>query len=141
MRRRKQVIAPEAELPIVRRLAQLIAGGLTTEQAAARIGMEPAQADKLLAKPANRREVEAAKAEFIERALAAIAAGERGWQGAAWVLERCYREQFGRQAEVEVNTAIAVGFTLDDIKVLAEARKERDRELLGEGQGGRHLPA
>jgi len=45
--------------------------------------------------------VERACVEGIERLLARVEAGQIGWQGSAWILERVHHELFGRRLAPE----------------------------------------
>jgi hypothetical protein len=88
------------------RLADHIAAGLTDEEAAA---LENISCDCINRWRKGNREfceaVKKAEAQRLRRRLTRIEAGEQGWQGTAWALERIYPHRFARP---EVMNQIAV---------------------------------
>jgi len=59
-------------------------------------------------------------------ALDSIAAGKRGWQGLAWILERRHGTQFRRTGEIQVAQQFAVGFTEQEwAEIVERAQKGR----------------
>jgi len=79
------------------RLADHIAAGLTDEEAAA---LENISCDCINRWRKGNREfceaVKKAEAQRLRRRLTRIEAGEQGWQGTAWALERIYPHRFAR---------------------------------------------
>src|SRR5262245_6058008 len=82
---------------LANRLADHIAAGLTDEEAAA---LEDISADCINRWRKGNREfceaVKKAEAQRLRRRLTRIEAGEQGWQGTAWALERIYPHRFAR---------------------------------------------
>ena len=107
---------------VVEEIAGRIALGLTHEQAASLSGVKlPAWTKALERHPEFVEVVKDRSAEYVESALHSIRAGARGWQGAAWILERRHKAQFGR-ADIHVEasaTAGAINFTIPE-KLLEE---------------------
>ena len=91
---------------LANRLADHIAAGLTDEEAAA---LEDISCDCINRWRKSNREfceaVKKAEAQRLRRRLTRIEAGEQGWQGTAWALERIYPHRFARP---EVMNQIAV---------------------------------
>ena len=91
---------------LANRLAENIAVGLTDEEAAA---LEGISADCInrwrKSNPEFREAIKKAEAQRLKLRLAKIEAGEQGWQGTAWALERIYPARFARP---EVLNQIAV---------------------------------
>ena len=91
---------------LANRLADHIAAGLTDEEAAA---LENISCDCINRWRKGNREfceaVKKAEAQRLRRRLTRIEAGEQGWQGTAWALERIYPHRFARP---EVMNQIAV---------------------------------
>src|SRR4029434_10015921 len=91
---------------LANRLADHIAAGLTDEEAAA---LEDISCDCIQRWRKGNREfceaVKKAEAQRLRRRLTRIEAGEQGWQGTAWALERIYPHRFARP---EIQTQIAI---------------------------------
>jgi hypothetical protein len=93
-------------LAVVHAIGLEIARGLTIEQAC--LNMSPVVSPASLRSACKRNprlslEMEKAKAIFLAKATASIFAGERGWQGKAWILERRHRQQFSRNETTIMN--------------------------------------
>jgi hypothetical protein len=91
---------------LANRLAENIAVGLTDEEAAALEGISPDCINRWRkSNPEFREAIKKAEAQRLKLRLARIEAGEQGWQGTAWALERIYPARFARP---EVLNQIAV---------------------------------
>lgn len=95
---------PIITLPVVEKVARLIAMGLVEEQACLRVGVNHSSFRTACHRNA---EFETAKkkaqADFLDEALNVIASGKKGWQGLAWILERRHGEQFRRTTGMELS--------------------------------------
>jgi hypothetical protein len=95
---------PIITLPVVEKVARLIAMGLVEEQACLRVGVNHSSFRTACHRNA---EFETAKkkaqADFLDEALSVIASGKKGWQGLAWILERRHGEQFRRTTGMELS--------------------------------------
>ena len=100
-------------LEIVRRIGELVAHGLTHEQACLACDVAPRTLEKALErKPAFVGTIKKAHADFLVAAVADIRAGTNGWQGAAWLLERRHKPQFNRQDQTLQASGGQVEFSL-----------------------------
>lgn len=117
-------------LEVVHAIGLEIARGLTIEQAC--LNMTPTVSPASLRSACKRNpllslEMEKAKAIFLANATASIYAGERGWQGKAWILERRHRQQFSRNETTIMNSnenkIIACGMTEKELEQFRAAVK------------------
>ena len=91
---------------LANRLADHIAVGLTDEESAALEGISPDCINRWRkGNPEFRETIKRAEARRLLLRLERIEAGEQGWQGTAWALERIYPARFARP---EVLNQIAV---------------------------------
>jgi hypothetical protein len=93
---------------LVAKLAQAIADGLPDEYACALVGVRREtlhawRTDPEFAQFSNA--IKAVQGERMRKRLARVDAGEPGWQGTAWILERCYAREFCRP-EIQFNQQI-----------------------------------
>ena len=94
-------------LPVVEKVAKLMAKGMTEEQACVRVGIKHCSLRTAKSRnPEFESAIKTAHAEFLDRALDRIGTGTRGWQGMAWILERRHGEQFRRNTGLEVNALV-----------------------------------
>jgi hypothetical protein len=102
---------------LAEQIAQLIAKGMTEEQACIRVGVNLASF-----RTARRRNsefeaaVKEAHAQYLDESLDMIGKGQSGWQGRAWILERRHGDQFRRNSGLEVSATIAP-FSAADVLV------------------------
>ena len=90
-------------LDVVENVARLIAKGMTEEQACVRVGVNHASLRTSRHRnPEFETAIKKAQAEFLDAALDRIAAGQRGWQGLAWILERRHGGQFRRNLAIDM---------------------------------------
>lgn len=122
-----------------------VARGMTVEQACIFARVKPDSYDHAVQqRPAIFTAHQKAFTTFIDRALADIRAGKKGWQGAAWILERRHGVQFRLQQRVELDGKLeACGISEDDWKRLRRAaqewtRGEAERRRAEEMAGGAH---
>lgn len=111
--RRKPGPKPKLTLAIVEEIGRRIARGLTEEQAA--LSMEPPVNHHALRSarrriPAIEAAIKKAQAGFLAAQTARILDGAKGWQGAAWILERRHKPQFAR---TEVNMRNTLSATVE----------------------------
>jgi len=98
---------PIITLALIQQVGQLIAKGLTEEQACLRVGIN--HCSFRTAKHRNPEFETVLKefhAQFLDQAIDTIAKGGRGWQGLAWLLERRHGDQFRRNTGMEVTARI-----------------------------------
>lgn len=98
---------PIITLPVVEKVAKLMAKGMTEEQACVRVGIKHCSLRTARSRnPEFESAIKTAHAEFLDSALDRIGTGTRGWQGMAWILERRHGEQFRRNTGLEVNALV-----------------------------------
>jgi hypothetical protein len=90
---------------VVAAIAQAIAQGLTDREAGLLAGVRHDTMTEWRKDPEFSEAIEKATAERLLLRLNRIEAGEQGWQGTAWALERIYPHRFARP---EVMNQIAV---------------------------------
>jgi hypothetical protein len=90
---------------VVGRIAEAVAIGLTDEEAALLAGINPDTMTEWRKDSEFSGAIKRATAKRLLARLGRIEAGEQGWQGTAWALERLYPERFARP---EVMNQIAV---------------------------------
>jgi hypothetical protein len=122
--------APKVTDAIVEQVAELQAKGMTRLHACALAGINYKTFHAAIERhPEWREAIDLAQARFTSTALDQIASGVKHWTALAWILERTQRAQFGRQAEVQVQNAMVVGFTEKEMQVIqAEAKKFLERK-------------
>ena len=90
---------------VVARIAEAIAIGLTDEEAGLLAGINPDTMTEWRKDPEFSGAIKRAGAQRLLLRLERIEAGEQGWQGTAWALERLHSARFARP---EVMNQIAV---------------------------------
>ena len=90
---------------VVAKIAEAIASGLTDREAGLLAGIRHDTMTEWRKDPEFSEAIEKATAERLLTRLERIEAGEQGWQGTAWALERLYPHRFARP---EVMNQIAV---------------------------------
>ena len=90
---------------VVAKIAEAIAIGLTDEEAALLAGINPDTMTEWRKDPEFSGAIKRAGAQRLLMRLERIEAGEQGWKGTAWALERLYPHRFARP---EVMNQIAV---------------------------------
>ena len=90
---------------VVAKIAEAVAIGLTDEEAALLAGINPDTMTEWRKAPEFSGAIKRATAQRLLLRLGRIEAGEQGWQGTAWALERIYPHRFARP---EVMNQIAV---------------------------------
>src|SRR6476659_9908723 len=107
---------------LANRLADHIAAGLTDEEAAA---LENIFCDCINRWRKGDREfceaVKKAEAQRLRRRLTRIEAGEQGWQGTAWALERIYPHRFARPEVMNQIAVVQAGKAPERVIVLPSA--------------------
>jgi hypothetical protein len=114
---RPTIYTPE----LAARLADHIATGLTNEEAAAFEGISLRCVQNWRQEnPEFVHAIKSAEAQRLKLRLARIEAGNQGWQGTAWALERIYPQRFARP-EVLNNIAILNGNRPERVMVIDSA--------------------
>ena len=90
---------------VVAKIAEAVAIGLTDEEASLLAGIHPDTMTEWRKDPEFSGAIKRATAERLLMRLERIEAGQQGWQGTAWALERLYPHRFARP---EVMNQIAV---------------------------------
>lgn len=97
---------------VVDKLTKCIAMGLTNEEAASLAGITRETLNQWVKEPEFSDAVQSAKAQRLAQRLNRVESGELGWQGTAWILERCYQGRFSRpelQINQQFNNTVNVG--------------------------------
>ena len=90
---------------VVAKIAEAIAIGLTDEEASLLAGINPDTMTQWRKNSEFSGAIKRAGAQRLLLRLERIEAGEQGWQGTAWALERLYPHRFARP---ETQTQIAI---------------------------------
>jgi hypothetical protein len=91
------------------------------------------------------QKVRRARAEGEQQLLASVKAGGPGWQGAAWILERRWRDTYGkklaeeRRSEIELRRLEAEA-RIAEAKAALAAKGRTDGSLIVEGYDADGLP-
>ncbi len=138
-RKRRPGRPAKVTLAQIEQIGQDIALGLTEEQACVRqrVNLNSFRTAKRR-NPAFESVIQIARADFAYQALKDIREGKRGWQGAAWILERRHQPQFAR-AYVAVPQDPTAAVTVNQLSPEIEqgAREIFAREFSGSGTGKR----
>jgi len=95
---------PIITLPVVEKVARLIAKGMTEEQACLKMNVNHASLRTARHRnPEFETAIKRGQAEFLDESLDVIMKGTKGWQGRAWILERRHGEQFRRTTGMELS--------------------------------------
>jgi hypothetical protein len=95
---------------VVAKIAESVASGLTDEEASLLAGVNPDTMTEWRKDPEFSGAIKRATAQRLKLRLERIEAGEAGWQGTAWALERIYPKRFSRP-DVQFAQQINVGQT------------------------------
>lgn len=114
---------PTLTLEKVKAVGDLIAMGLTEEQACRAEGVNPSTFGPACSRnPEFGNALKDAQAHFLKSAVRLIASGVQGWQGTAWLLERRHKAQFARVENTHgQSTATAANVAAEILSALAEA--------------------
>ena len=133
----------------VARIAQAISLGLTDEETAALVDIEPETLRLWKSDPEFFGAIKKAVAERLVRRLEKIEKGGNGWQGCAWITERLFPARYAKPGvQISLNTASGEGnhahvitISLEEAERLeAEAApiREKARQLLEEYERNRN---
>ena len=123
---------PEA----VAKIAESVASGLTDEEASLLAGVNPDTMTEWRKDPEFSGAIKRATAQRLKLRLERIEAGEAGWQGTAWALERIYPKRFSRpdvQFAQQINVSTDSGkrgivMSAETCKALSDAYDRRMAE-------------
>jgi hypothetical protein len=90
---------------LVARIAKAISDGLSDEYVAALVGIDAPTLSEWRHDKEFSEAVKSAEAARLQKRLARVEAGEPGWQGTAWFLERRYKTEWSRP-EIQFNQQI-----------------------------------
>ena len=94
-------------LALVQQVGQLIAKGMTEEQACLRVGINHGSFRTARHRsPEFDTAIREIHARYLDESIDVIEKGGRGWQGRAWILERRHGDQFRRNTGMEVTAHI-----------------------------------
>ena len=93
---------------MVAKIADAVAAGLPDEYVAALAGIDRPTFSEWRHDKEFSDTIKAAEASRLQKRLARVEAGENGWQGTAWFLERRYPREFSRP-ELQFNQQINLG--------------------------------
>jgi hypothetical protein len=102
---------------VVAKIANAIATGLTDEEAALLSGIDPETMRVWRKDPEFSGAIKMATAKRLLMRMERIEAGEAGWQGTAWALERLYPTRFARP-EIQQQIAVVNGNNAERIMVI-----------------------
>ena len=107
---------------VVARIAAAIATGLTDEEARRLLaGINPDTMTEWRKDPEFSGAIKRATAERLLLRLERIEAGQQGWQGTAWALERIYPHRFARPEVMNQIAVVQGGKAPERVIVLPEA--------------------
>ena len=110
---------------MVAKIAEAVAIGLTDEEAALLAGINPDTMTEWRKDPEFSGAIKGAGAQRLLLRLGRIEAGEQGWQGTAWALERLHPARFARP-EVMNQIAVVQGGKASAERVIVLPREEFD---------------
>jgi hypothetical protein len=108
-------------LEVVAKIAAAIASGLTDREAGIVAGIRHDTMTEWRKDPEFSEAIEKATAERLLLRLNRIEAGEQGWQGTAWALERIYPHRFARPEVMNQIAVVQAGKAPERVIVLPEA--------------------
>ena len=115
-------------LEVVAKIAEAVAIGLTDEEASLLAGIDPDTMTEWRKDPEFSGAIKKATAQRLLLRLERIEAGEQGWQGTAWALERLYPHRFARP-EVMNQIAVNQGGNVSTERVIVLPGEEFDARL------------
>jgi hypothetical protein len=113
-----------------------IASGLTDREAGIVAGIRHDTMTEWRKDPEFSEAIEKATAERLLLRLERIEAGEQGWQGTAWALERLYPHRFARPEVMNQIAVVNQGDKVSTERVIVLPREEFDALI---GRPGYHL--
>jgi hypothetical protein len=119
---------------MVAKIASLISDGLPDEYVAAICGIDRPTLSEWRYDKEFSDAIKSAEGKRLKLRLARVEAGEDGWQGTAWFLERRYPREFSRP-EVQFNQQISLGGSQDarptfpQVRILTIADAEFEKIL------------
>ncbi len=136
-RRRRGEGRPSKRTPeVVATIAAAIATGLTDEEASLLAGINPDTMTEWRKDPEFSGAIKRATAERLLLRLERIEAGEQGWQGTAWALERLYPHRFARPEVMNQIAVVNQGDKVSTERVIVLPGEEFDALV---GRPGYHL--
>ena len=121
---------------VVAKIAEAVAIGLTDEEAALLAGINPDTMTEWRKDPEFSGAIKRATAERLLMRLERIEAGEQGWQGTAWALERLYPHRFARPEVMNQIAVVNQGGNVSTERVIVLPGEEFDALI---GRPGYHL--
>ena len=106
---------------MIAKVAEAIASGLTDREAGLLAGIRHDTMTEWRKYPEFSEAIEKATAERLLTRLERIEAGEQGWQGTAWALERIYPHRFARPEVMNQIAVVQAAKTPERVIVLPEA--------------------
>jgi hypothetical protein len=103
---------------VVAKIAEAVAIGLTDEEASLLAGINPDTMTEWRKGPEFSGAIKRAGAQRLLMRLERIEAGEQGWQGTAWALERLYPHRFARPEVMNQIAVVAGGKAAERVIVL-----------------------
>ncbi len=128
---------PTKRLPeVVAKIAEAVAIGLTDEEASLLAGINPDTMTEWRKDPEFSGAIKRAGAQRLLMRLERIEAGEQGWQGTAWALERLYPHRFARPEVMNQIAVVNQGGKVSTERVIVLPGEEFDALI---GRPGYHL--
>ena len=121
---------------MVAKIAEAIAIGLTDEEASLLAGIDPDTMTEWRKSPEFSGAIKRAGAQRLLMRLERIEAGEQGWQGTAWALERLYPQRFARPEVMNQIAVVNQGGKVSSERVIVLPGEEFDTLI---GRPGYHL--
>ena len=121
---------------VVAKIAEAIASGLTDREAGLLAGIRHDTMTEWRKDPEFSEAIEKATAERLLTRLERIEAGEQGWQGTAWALERLYPHRFARPEVMNQIAVVNQGGKVSTERVIVLPGEEFDALI---GRPGYHL--
>lgn len=130
---------PILTLERVQAVGELIALGLTEEQACMAEGINPETFGPACCRNGEfRNALKEKQAEFLANAVRHIAAGATGWQGRAWLLERRHKPQFSRSETFQRQSPVSAQMSASELlSTLAWAAQQNPLLVPPKGKGAR----
>ena len=121
---------------VVAKIAEAVAIGLTDEEASLLAGINPDTMTEWRKDPEFSGAIKRAGAQRLLLRLERIEAGEQGWQGTAWALERLYPHRFARPEVMNQIAVVNQGVKVSTERMIVLPGEEFDALI---GRPGYHL--
>jgi hypothetical protein len=115
--------------PLVAKIAEALSFGLSDQEAADVAGIDDLTITRWRKIPSFCRDIKFAISARLLLRLKRIEAGEDGWQGTAWTLERMYPTRF---AKPEIQLSFHSNYTQNNLSISVTVSEAKEIEAIAE---------